>query len=295
VNRRRADAALAGNTLLWGATFVLIKAALDHISPVLFLAMRFWLATVALAAVFGKALFGGSAKPAPAGSYVGPLLAGVFLFTGFFFQTQGLRFTSAPKSAFITGLTTVLVPLVGALVYRIKPQISEVAGVVVATVGLGLLTLEGPVGSIGRGDLLTFFCTIAFAAHIVTVGHFARRVSYEMLSVAQIGAAGIAALVLLPIAETPRVEWQPLVVWAILVTGLLCTALAFTVQAWAQRYTTATRTALIYALEPVFAWATSLLVTGEGLSGRAAAGAVLILGGVILVEVKPLDSPRHLS
>jgi drug/metabolite transporter (DMT)-like permease len=83
------------------------------------------------------------------------------------------------------------------------------------------------------------------------------------------------------------------VFWAILITGLVCTAMAFTIQAWAQRYTSSTRTALIYALEPVFAGITSWLVLGEVLSGRAAAGAVLILAGVLLVEMKPFQARLH--
>jgi drug/metabolite transporter (DMT)-like permease len=83
------------------------------------------------------------------------------------------------------------------------------------------------------------------------------------------------------------------VICAILVTGLLATALAFTIQAWAQQYTTSTRTGLIYMLEPVFAWITSYCIMGEGLSGRAAAGAALILGGVVLVELKPLNPRLH--
>jgi drug/metabolite transporter (DMT)-like permease len=85
------------------------------------------------------------------------------------------------------------------------------------------------------------------------------------------------------------------VVYAILITGLFATALAFTILAWAQRYTTSARTALILTLEPVFAWVTSYLVMGEGLSARAAAGAVLILGGVLLVEMKPLVQRPHPS
>ena len=286
MNRRRADAALALNTVIWGATFVLVKSALGGISPVLFLVFRFVLATVALCA-----LFRGSLARFVNGRTAlrGGVLGGLFLFAGYFFQTQGLRLTTAPKSAFITGLTTVMVPLVAALVYQVRPQASEWAGVLIATLGMGLMTLQGPIGSIGRGDLLTFFCTLAFAAHIVTVGHFSQLVSFEILSVAQVGAAGVAALALLPWVEAPRVQWQPLVVWAIIITGLLCTALAYTIQAWAQRYTTSTRTALIYALEPVVAWATSFLVAGEGLPPRAAAGALLILGGVLLVEMKPLS------
>jgi drug/metabolite transporter (DMT)-like permease len=100
---------------------------------------------------------------------------------------------------------------------------------------------------------------------------------------------------MLPWMHTSKVEWHPSVVYAILITGLLATALTFTVQAWAMQYTTSTRTALIYMLEPVVAWMTSFWLVGEGLSRRAAAGAALILGGVLLVEMKPWNSRQHPS
>lgn len=294
--RATAEAALVFNTLVWGATFILVKSALGGISALLFLALRFSLAAAVLALLFRKPL---SAPQARKGWQAG-VLVGTFLFLGYLFQTMGLRFTSAPKSAFITGLTSVMVPLLGSLVYRIKPRISEWFGILTATVGLGLMTLPdatlpgatvagaGAV-SISRGDVLTFFCSIAFGAHIVTLGHFSRRMGFEVLSVAQVGTAAVLSLALCGWAETPHVEWQPAVLSAILITGLFATALAFTIQAWAQKYTTPTRTALIYMLEPVVAWVTSYLLAGEGLTRRAAAGAALILGGVLLVELKPLN------
>ena len=294
--RATAEVALVFNTLVWGATFILVKSALGGISALLFLALRFSLAGAVLALLFRKPL---SAPQARKGWQAG-VLVGTFLFLGYLFQTMGLRFTSAPKSAFITGLTSVMVPLLGSLVYRIKPRISEWFGILTATVGLGLMTLPdaalpgatvagaGAV-SISRGDVLTFFCSIAFGAHIVTLGHFSRRMGFEVLSVAQVGTAAVLSLALCGWAETPHVEWQPAVLSAILITGLFATALAFTIQAWAQKYTTPTRTALIYMLEPVVAWVTSYLLAGEGLTRRAAAGAALILGGVLLVELKPLN------
>jgi len=288
VNRRhRAEAALLCNTVIWGASFVLVKAALDNVSTLLFLAIRFTLATAALVLLFrGAHRAIQSWKPVAAG-----VLTGTFLFSGYFFQTFGLRLTMAPKSAFITSLSAVLVPLLAALVYRNKPQVSEVAGVLVATAGLGLMTLEGKTGSMGRGDLLTLFCAIGFAAHIVTLGHFSESVSFELLSLGQVGAAAVWSLSLFWWVEPARLQWRPALVYAILVTGFLATALAFTVQVWAQQYTTPTRTALIYMLEPVFAWITSFIWTGESLSARAAAGAALILGGVVLGELKPWN-PR---
>jgi len=288
---RAAEALLAWNTLVWGATFVLVKSALAGIYPLYFLALRFSLATAALLVLFRGA--GKSArdwKSAGAG-----VLIGSFLFAGYLTQTLGLRLTSAPKSAFITGLASVLVPALAAVVYRIRPQGSEVAGLLVATAGMGLMTLQSNIGALSRGDLLTLLCAFAFAAHIVTLGHYSDRISFELLSVTQVATSAVWSWSLLWWMEKPRVEWRPSVVCAILVTGLLATALAFTIQAWAQRYTTSTRTALIYMLEPVMAWLTSYFLVGEGLSGRAAAGAGLILGGVVLVEVKPWTPRRHPS
>lgn len=165
----------------------------------------------------------------------------------------------------------------------------------VATTGLGLMTLHGNIGSMSRGDILTILGAAAFAAQIVTLGHFSERMSFELLSIAQVAAAAVLSLTLFGWYEKPHLSWQPAVIYAILITGILATALAFTIQAWAQQYTSATRTALIYMLEPVIAWITSYLVAGEGLTGRAAAGAVLILGGVLLVEMKPLNPRLHPS
>lgn len=286
MNRRKADAALAFNALVWGTTFVLNKEALHYISPLLLLAARFTLAGLALVVLYQRAV----RVQIVAGIAWGGCLAGLFLFAGYAFQTIGLKYTSPTKSAFITGLCTVMVPLLAALVYRSRPRVSELVGVSVATIGMGLLTLEGPFGSIGRGDLLTLLGAAAFAAHIVTLGHYSASVGFELLSVAQVSAAAVSALSLFWWVQPIQVQWQPVVIWAILITGLLCTAAAFTVQAWAQRFTSSTRTALIYALEPVFAWMTSWIVLGESLSGRAAGGAVLILAGVLLVEVKPFPS-----
>lgn len=287
MNRRRADAALLLNTIVWGATFVLVKNALAGISPMLFLAARFTLATAALALLLAVPLrreFTGRAAGAGA-------LSGVFLFGGFAFQTYGLRFTSPPKSAFLTGMTSILAPLLAALIYRIRPGISEVGGVLLSVAGLGLMTLEGPLGSLETGDILTLLGAVAFAAHIVTVGHFSETMPVAVLSVAQIAAASVCAISLLG-SEAPRVEWQPAVIAAILVAGLLCTALAFSLQTWAMQYTTATRTALIYMFEPVVAWGTSFALTGVGLSPRATGGAALILLGILLVELKPLGQRR---
>jgi drug/metabolite transporter (DMT)-like permease len=169
------------------------------------------------------------------------------------------------------------------------------AGVFMATAGLWLMTLPGAVGPIARGDGLTLICAVGFAAHIVALGHYTEPMRFEVVSVAQIGAAAVLALGSFWWAEVPRVVWRPAVVWAVLISGFVSTAMAFTIQAWAMQYTTATRTALIYLLEPVVTWVTSYWLAAEGLSPRAAAGAALILLGIVLVELKPLHPRQHPS
>ena len=292
MSRWKAETALLGNTILWGASFVIVKGALAGISPILFLALRFSLAALVLLAVFRRRQ---GARAVGRREFQAGVLVGTLLFLGFLLQTVGLEFTTPPKSAFLTGMTSVAVPLVAALVYRIRPQRSELLGLLTATAGMSLMTLEGPIGSMNRGDVLTLGCAVAFAGHIVTLGHFSEKMSFEALSLIQVATAVVLAGALFWWVEPARIAWRANLLAAILVTGLLCTAWAFTVQAWAQQYTSSARTALIFTLEPVFAWLTSYFFVGEGLSARAAAGAALILGGVLLVETKPLNPRLHPS
>lgn len=288
MTRVKADLALVLNTLIWGSTFVVVKQALEDVSPMLFLALRFSVAAIALLLLFRPRL----AKTTPGWVRAGTL-CGIFLFAGYAFQTTGLRFTTPAKSAFLTGLSTVMVPLLAALVYRNKPRALELAGIASAMAGMGLMTIDTATLSMGAGEVLTLVCAVGFAAHIVAVGHYSGETAFETLAVGQVGVCALLALSLFWWAEPVRVAWRPAVWGAVLATGLLATALAFTVQAWAQQYTTATRTALIFTLEPIFAWGTSWLLTGEMLSLRAAAGAALIVAGVLLVEVKPAASGSH--
>ena len=244
MKRTRAEMALVLNTLIWGSTFVVVKDALRDVSPLLFLALRFTVAVLVLMVLFR----GAWSHPRKARAALrGGIVCGVFLFAGYAFQTIGLQFTTAPKSAFLTGLATAAVPLLAALVYKVRPRAAELAGVALAVTGMGLMTLQGasPL-SMGRGDLLTVCCAVAFAAHIVSLGHYSPEVSFEVLSVTQVATSAVLALSMFWWAETPALSWRPAVWVAIVVTGVLATALAFSIQAWAQQYTTATRTALIF-------------------------------------------------
>jgi drug/metabolite transporter (DMT)-like permease len=284
--RLRAEIALIGITIIWGSTFVVVKSALADIPALLFLALRFAVAAIALLLIYRGALRKNAIGPG--------LLAGTLLFTAYVFQTVGLEFTTPSKSAFLTGLSIPMVPLVSSLVYKNRPRLLEVAGILIASFGMVLMTLPLSLRfEMGRGDILSFLCAVTFALHIVIIGHFSPVIGFESLAVIQIAMAAVlgigASSAVHWFAEPLRFHLTPGVAVAVLVTGLLATALAFTTQAWAQQYTSATRAALIFALEPVVAWVTSWALTGETMTNRGKVGAGLILAGILLVELKKTE------
>lgn len=265
-------------TIIWGTTFVLVKNALADISTILFLALRFGVAAIVLAAVYRTKLRRPGLLPG--------LAAGGLLFIAYCFQTYGLALTTASKSAFLTGLSIPMVPLFASLVYKIRPRLFEAVGIVIATLGMALMTLPSAGFSVNRGDLLSTCCAIAFAIHIVLVSHYTPMTGFETIAVVQVATAALLGAMTFRFAEPVRFHWNTGIAVAVLVTGLFATALAFTTMAWAQQYTTATRSALIFALEPVAASITSYLLMGEMLSLRGRFGAGLILAGVLLVELR---------
>jgi drug/metabolite transporter (DMT)-like permease len=276
------DGSLVVMTLIWGATFVLVKRALADASTLLFLTIRFASAACVLAIVFRKDFRSGNLR----NSVRGGVLAGLCLFGGYVFQTVGLRYTTASKAAFLTGFTTPMVAVLSSLVYRRAPQFIEVLGVATAFLGMALMTIPSDRLQIGAGDLIVSACAVAYALHILVTGRFAGQVNMGVFITTQIATGAVVGGATFWWAEPVRIRWTFPLIFALAVTSLLATAVGFSIQTWAQRWSSPTRTALFFTLEPVFAWITSYLVAGELLSGRAAVGAGLILGGVLLVELK---------
>lgn len=276
--RARAEWALFGLAVVWGSTFVVIKAALAGISPLLFIAARFTLATAILFPLYCRRIKR-SAIP-------GGILVGVLLFGGFVLQTEGLALTTPSKSAFLTGLSIPMVPFVNSLVYRTRPQTPEVIGIMIASFGMALMTLPSGRFEMTRGDLLSLLCAIVFAVQFVALSHFSKSAGFETVSVMQVAVTAVLAILGSLAFGAVRFEPSAALGASVLATGLLATALAFTTMAWAQQFTTPVRAALILALEPAVAWLTSWAVTGEVLPARGKMGAALILAGVLLVEVK---------
>ncbi|MEO8657174.1 MAG: DMT family transporter [Bryobacteraceae bacterium] len=286
----RAEVALGVVALLWGTTFVIMKDALREVSVLLFLALRFTLATVALAVYFRGRTSGVSN---PRSEWRGGVLSGLFLAAGYALQTFGLTLTTPSKSAFITGLYILLVPLLAALVYRRKPHISEWIAVVVGVSGVALLTLPDLKFHVGAGDLMTVGCAVAFAAQILVVEKYSRQGSFERLALIQIGTVAVCALATFWWVEKPFITWSKEVIATLLITGLGATALAFAVQMWAQARTTATRAALIFALEPAFAGVTSVLAGADRVTIALAGGCGLIFAAIGIAELKPIRFDQH--
>ena len=280
--RWQADCALAVVALVWGTTFVLVKQAITHISALYFLSLRFSLASLCLLVIFIPSFRSMSTRELLAGLR-GGFTAGVFLWIGYVLQTFGLRYTSAANSGFLTGLYIVLVPLIGSVVYRQKPALRELAGLAVAAAGMVIMTLptSGTRFSINLGDSLTIACAVAFAFHLLVLGHFSKREKVEAVALGQLSCAALLSTASLMV-EKPVAVWSPIVAFSIVITAVFATALAFALQTWGQKHTTSTRTALIFALEPVFALMTAIAV-GEPARWPAIVGGALILAGILAV------------
>ena len=279
------DLSLVTVAFIWGATFVLVKRALGDVSTLLFLTLRFSAAAFVLALIFRKSLRASNLRK----SLWPGVLAGVCLFGGYVLQTFGLKYTSASKTGFITGLYIPLVPVLSGLFYKKIPQMSELCGVAAAFAGMALMTVPTDFRDINNGDFLVAGCAVAYALHLLVLGRFAGSANLSILIVTQIATGMCLGAGVFWWAEPVRLRWTADLWIALVVTSLLATALAFSVQTWAQRFSSPTRTALIFSMEPVFAWVTSYVLAGEVLSRRAVAGAALILAGILLVELKPRD------
>ncbi|MGO9642316.1 MAG: DMT family transporter [Candidatus Acidiferrales bacterium] len=285
--RLQADLALALCTVFWGATFVIVKSALTNASVFVFMALRFSLAALIMAVIHRRALRAITRDEFWAGVQIGALMFG-----GYVFQTIGLLTSTPTNAAFITGAGVVLVPILLALFWRRRSNAWLWAGALAALAGLYFLTVP-PAGLKGLvvGDVLCFGCAVAFALHIIAVGFYSRHHSVGALSFLQVATTAVFSAIAVPVLSLTRlqsawVHWNGGLLGAVLTTAVLATAVAFSIQVWGQRYTTATHAAILFALEPVFAAVTSFLVIGERWGARSISGAALILLGIVLAELK---------
>jgi drug/metabolite transporter (DMT)-like permease len=282
VDSRRADAVLVTITAFWGVTFVVVKDAVVLADPFTFLALRFSLGAALLTAVAWRAVRGRALLLAGSG-------LGVLLFVGFAAQTSGLQFTTPSRSAFLTGLSVLLVPFLSIAFHRRRPPPASLVGVVLALGGLWALAggVDGASSSLWKGDALTLLCALAFALHITLIENLARTHPAAPLVAVQLWTVALLSLVTLS-GLGSRLQPTPALWSAVLITGVGGSAVALLLQAWAQARTTAVRAALVYALEPVFAAAYSVALGRESMGLRELTGGGLIVLGVLVSELGAL-------
>jgi drug/metabolite transporter (DMT)-like permease len=273
----RALLVLVAVTAVWGVTFVQVKDAVAIYPLFAFLAVRFAIASCTLAVPGARRLASLGRAGVAAGVFAGALIG-----AGFALQTAGLQRTSVSSTGFITGMYVVLTPLIALLLFRVRASRGAWAGVLVATAGLALLS--GVHRGSAVGDLLVLGGAALYSLQIVLMERYAPQ--YDMVAftlVEMLSAfAGLCTIALaLGELQVPH-GWT---VWgALVVTGVFASAFAFLAQTWAQRRTTATRTALAFSLEPVWAAFFGVTLAGDSLAASGWIGCVVIMAGILMAQ-----------
>ncbi|MGG6313910.1 DMT family transporter [Paenibacillus macerans] len=299
MNRSRlADLGLLSVAFMWGCTFLIVQHAVRVLPPLAFNGIRFIGAALLLALII--ALFYRSEwRKLSWGMFGHAALLGLLLFLGYSFQTVGLLYTTTSNAGFITGLSVIIVPFLS--FWLLRQAISRFTwfSAFLAAAGLYLLTFAGTAAwAWNRGDAFVFLCAIAFALHVAYTGVFAPRYPALPLASLQLAVVGIlssaASLLFEPTVSRSGLadQWlQPEVLLALLVSIGPTSAFAFWIQTVCQKYTSPSRVAVIFAMEPVFAAATGVLFGGEVLGFAAVLGCACILGGMLLAELKSASDP----
>ena len=277
--RLLATLAILAMTACWGSTFFLIKDLLDRVPVLDFLAVRFAIASVALFLLAPRAL-GRLTATARRNAVVLGLLYGLAQIL----QTAGLAHTPASVSGFITGMYVVCTPLLAALILRTRITVVTWGAVVLATAGLGVLTLNG--FSVGYGEAITLVAAVLYALHIVGLGAWAGARQAMGMTIVQLVVITIVCFIAsapdgIVLPPTPR-DWLAVVYMAV-----FAGALALAGQTWAQAHLPPTRTAIIMSMEPVFAAFFAVLLGGESVTGRMAVGGLMVLTAMLVVELVP--------
>ena len=271
-------------TATWGSTFFLIKDLLDRVPTLDFLALRFAIASVAMVLVAPRAL-GRLSRESRRHAVVLGGLYGVAQIL----QTAGLAHTPASVSGFVTGLYVVATPLFAAVILRTRITRLTWGAVVLATAGLGVLTLDG--FSVGYGEAITLVAALLYALHIVGLGAWSRPGEALGMSILQIIVISVVCLVATApdgiVLPDRGADWLS-VVYMALVAG----ALAMLAQTWAQARLSPTRSALVMSMEPVFAAFFAVLLGGELLTGRMLTGGAMVLAAMLVVELRPQRKPE---
>ncbi len=281
-----ADLLLLSVTIFWGSTFIIVKKAIEQIPTFAFLSIRFWISSILLMLIFFPRL-----KKINLSLLKDGAILGVVLFLAYAFQTVALEYSSATVVGFLTGLNVIFTPIFSAVLLKKLPRVYSQIGAIVSFVGVTLMSLNETL-TISTGEILTIICAVFVAIQIILTDKYSRLHDTFLLTAVEITTMSILAtavsLVKEPYIIPPHIS-RYLVV-AFLITAVFATVYAFIIQNTAQRYTTPTKTAIIFIMEPVFAAIFGYLLGGEVLSAKAYIGAGIMFLGLLISELGPLVS-----
>lgn len=276
----KADMALLFVTFGWGMSFMLTKYSLLHLQAFNLLATRFLAAFIIASVIFIKKMIKIDKKTILYGMGIG-----FVLFVSYAFQTVGLYYTTASKSAFITGFAVVLVPLMLAFINKKRLNIKSCVSAIIAFAGLALLTLNKSITDINIGDVYTFISSVLGAYYLILAGRYTVKVESITFAITQVFSVGFFSLVLSFVIEKPVITGDRYTWASILILSIICTAGAMIIQMEAQKHTSPAHTALIFTAEPAFAGLFGFLFFKEMLGLKGIIGALLILLGMLMSEV----------
>jgi drug/metabolite transporter (DMT)-like permease len=279
ISKTKADLGLLSVTLFWGTTFIVSKIALTEISLLNYLAIRLTIAAFAMNLIafrFRKELKKSTIRDGA--------IIGIFLFSSYFFQMWGIQYTSASNAGFITGMHVALVPIFSVMFFKDNPQLASVIGVILAFSGLFLLS-GGSLSTLNIGDFLVFICALTVTFHVIFTGKFAPKHNIYLLTAVQLSTTALLSIIFLIFSTNLFIELTLNLFAVLTYLALFGTVFTFLMQTAMQRFTTSTRTALVFAMEPVFAALFAYLIAGETMTILGWIGGILILAGMIVAEL----------
>ena len=290
----KGESALLFTTVIWGGTFAIIKAALGSISPMMFLSFRFSIATILFLPFVIKRL-----KKLDSSSIKGGLMLGLLYFGGFAAQTIGLNYTSATKSAFITGTFVIFTPIFQIIIEKRLPSKGNIIGILLVAGGLVFLSSRGThfldiIQELGTnfnvGDYLTLLCAIFYSLYIVYLDIISKKTDnlslvFMQLAVTALGAITGAIIFQMSRIEISRFTLNNEVIFAVIYTSLLATILTTTLQTKYQKYTTPAKAGIIFSFEPIFASIVAFFLLSEKISNFGLLGCIFIFCGLLISEI----------
>lgn len=278
-----ASAGLMFVTIVWGSAFVVMKNSMDVIKPTYLLAYRFTIATAGLMIIFRKHVKTMTRADISCGT-----LLGFLLFISYYFQTYGLKFTTASKNAFITTLYVIIVPFLHWLFNKVKPTKNNIIAACIAVVGLALLSLKGDL-TVNFGDFLTFICGFCFALHMVFIDRYTMVYDPIKLTVVQMGSCAVISWLVAFTFEGScdlGVFADRGVLMSVLYLGLVSSMLCFLLQTVGQTYLSASTSSILLSFESVFGLVFSVIFLSEPVTPRMLVGCGLMFAAAILAEHK---------